>query len=139
MLCQVSVLERIFEMAIYLYEDNRGKVLFLDWYRKIREKDQSIYRKVNDMLTQMNEQTLPLTRPTVKRMILRLPYRHLYKIRLGKYRLMFIAQDGDYFIMHAFRKTTQKTPDKEIHKVDREIKQHHYIPLKRKMFEESEG
>ena len=39
-------------MAIYLYEDNRGKVLFLDWYRKIREKDQSIYRKVNDMLTQ---------------------------------------------------------------------------------------
>ena len=29
-------------MAIYLYEDNRGKVLFLDWYRKIREKDQSI-------------------------------------------------------------------------------------------------
>ena len=75
MLCQVSVLERIFEMAIYLYEDNRGKVLFLDWYRKIREKDQSIYRKVNDMLTQMNEQTLPLTRPTVKRMILRLPNR----------------------------------------------------------------
>ncbi|MGX5378130.1 type II toxin-antitoxin system RelE/ParE family toxin [Ligilactobacillus sp. LYQ135] len=125
-------------MAIYLYEDKRGKILFLDWYYKIKEKDPSIYRKVNDMLDQMRNQSLPLTRPTVKRMILRLPYRHLYKIRLGKYRLMFIAQDGDYFIMHAFRKTTQKTPDKEIHQVDREIKQHHYILLKSKMLTESE-
>lgn len=109
-------------MAIYVYQDNRGDIPFITWYKKIREKDPSIYRKVNSMLKQMDAQTLPLTRPTVKRMILRLPYRHLYKIRLGKYRLMFLAQDGDYTLMHAFRKTTQKTPDKEIHKVDREIK-----------------
>lgn len=97
-------------MAIYVYQDNRGDIPFTTWYKKIREKDPSIYRKVNSMLKQMEAQTLPLTRPTVKRMILRLPYRHLYKIRLGKYRLMFLAQDGDYTLMHAFRKTTQKLP-----------------------------
>ena len=123
-------------MAIYLYKDKRGKVSFLEWYHKIKEKDPSIYRKINDMLSQMHAQTLPLTRPTVKRMIARLPYRHLYKIRLGKYRLMFIAYEGDYFIMHAFRKTTQKTPDKEIHQVDHEVQQHRYIPLKEKMLTE---
>lgn len=126
-------------MAIYLYKDPRNKISFLDWYQKIKEKDPSIYRKVNDMLKQMDEQTLPLTRPTVKRMILRLPYRHLYKIRLGKYRLMFLASEGNYYIMHAFRKTTQKTPDKEIHKVDREIKQKSYIELTAKMLEDGEA
>ncbi len=115
-------------MAIFVYEDNRGNVPFYEWRDNIAAKDPSIYRKVQDMIQMMRDQNLPLTRPLVKRMLLRLPYRNLYKIRLGKYRLMFLADDGDYYLLHAFRKTTQQTPERERHIVSREIERHHYLP-----------
>ena len=41
----------------------------------------------------------------------------IYELRPGDNRVLFFFRDGDSFILlHAFRKTTQQTPDREIKK-----------------------
>lgn len=113
-------------MAIFVYEDKRGKVPFYEWRNKMNAKEPSIAHKIDDMIAMMTSQSLPLERPRVKRMLARLPYRDLFKIRLGKYRLFFLFKDDNYYLLHAFRKSSQRTPEKECRLVAREIEEEHY-------------
>ena len=47
----------------------------------------------------------------------------IYELRPGKNRVLFFAAVGDDFVLlHAFRKTTQKTPKREIEKAIHEMK-----------------
>ena len=87
-------------MAIFVYEDKRAKIPFYEWRNKMNAKEPS--------------------------MLARLPYRDLFKIRLGKYRLFFLFKDDDYYLLHAFRKSSQRTPEKECRLVAREIEANHY-------------
>ncbi|MBU3851305.1 MAG: type II toxin-antitoxin system RelE/ParE family toxin [Candidatus Paralactobacillus gallistercoris] len=113
-------------MAIFVYEDKRAKIPFYEWRNKMNAKEPSIAHKIDDMIAMMQNKTLPLERPRVKRMLARLPYRDLFKIRLGKYRLFFLFKDDDYYLLHAFRKSSQRTPEKECRLVAREIEANHY-------------
>lgn len=114
---------------IYVYKDKRGKIPFCDWMTEMKKRDESVYHKITYMLEQMEAGTLPLERPNVKKMLARCDYRHLYKIRLGKYRLFFLAENNDYKLLHAFRKSSNATPEKEVKRVTREIEDGYYEPL----------
>ncbi len=47
----------------------------------------------------------------------------LYELRPSSSRVLFFAKDGDTFVLlHAFSKSTQKTPQNEIQKAQREMK-----------------
>lgn len=47
----------------------------------------------------------------------------LYELRPSSSRVLFFAKDGDTFVLlHAFSKTSQKTPQIEIEKAQREMK-----------------
>lgn len=110
---------------IYCYQDKRGHCPVKEWLETLN--DESVLNKVNVMLEQMQDGSLRLEKPNVKKMLARCSYRHLYKIRLGKYRLFFLAEEGDYKLLHAFRKSSNATPEKEVKQVVREIKAGTYI------------
>lgn len=116
-------------MAIYVYEDKRGNSPFVTWYQKLQKKEPAIFEKMTGILQEMEEDKLELVRPRVKKMLARTNYRHLYKMRLGKYRLFFLCEHHDYYLLHAFRKSSQTTPEKEIRAVTKEIESQHFIPL----------
>lgn len=116
---------------ISVYQDKRGKIPFNDWMDDMKHRDESVYHKIEDMLSQMETGTLRLERPNVKKMLARCDYRNLYKIRLGKYRLFFIVENGDYKLLHTFRKSSNATPEKEVKRVSREIEDGYYIALKK--------
>lgn len=115
-------------MSIFIYQNKRGIVPFIQWKKEVCLKDPSMNKKINNILTMMEKNTLLLKAPNVKRMISRLPkHRHLFKIRIGKYRMFFIFKNNNYYILHAFQKNTQTTPKKECVLVDHEINEKHYI------------
>lgn len=115
---------------VQCYQDARGQVPIQDWLDDIRLHDQSTYHKFGEIVQQMEEGTLPLVRPNVKRTP---PKRTgcscLYKLRLGKYRLFFLLEDHEYRLLHAFRKSSNATPDKEFRIAKKEISHHQFVPL----------
>lgn len=112
---------------IYIYKNKKG-CPFIEWLNIVKEREPAVYRKVNNMLDQMKNNTLPFVRPNVKKTP---PQRTgcpcLYKIRLGHYRLFFLWQNHNYYLLHAFRKSSNATPDKEFRRVKKEIAEATYI------------
>lgn len=107
---------------IYAYINKREEIPFLIWLEKIKKKDQSIYNKSIKMLEMMNDDTLPLVRPNVKKTpIHRTGFNNLYKIRLGKYRLLFLVDNHNYYLLHTLRKKTNQTPQKDFDQAVREL------------------
>lgn len=114
---------------IYAYVDNKG-CPFLDWMETAEKKDPSAYRKMQAVLEQMEQNTLPMVRPNVKKTPpQRTGHHHLYKLRLGKYRLFFEWRDHDYYLLHLFRKSSNATPDKEFRIVKKEMEKDSYQSL----------
>lgn len=118
-------------MSIYVYEE-RGRCPFYDWMRNIQHKNSAMYYKMFDILQQMEDNQLQLAPPQVKKMLARSKYRNLYKMRLGNYRLFFLWENHHYYLLHAFEKTSQTTPEKEVKQVEKEIRRGSYLPLERK-------
>ncbi|MBO8441831.1 MAG: type II toxin-antitoxin system RelE/ParE family toxin [Firmicutes bacterium] len=115
-------------MSIYVYKDLKGQCPFLQWLDQIKVSDKTVFNKINYYLDLMSTNQLPLVKPNVKKT----PTRRtncscLYKLRIGKYRLFFLFKNNNYYLFHCFRKTTQKTPNKEFTKVKREINTNIYI------------
>ena len=75
----------------------------------------------------MFKDELPLIKPNVKSMNARCNYKNLYKLRLGKFRLFFIKNKENYILLHAFRKKTQTTPQKEINQAIKELRSNDFI------------
>ena len=51
----------------------------------------------------------------------------LYELRPGKHRIIYFyhdVEDNSYVLLHAFKKSTQKTPLSEIEKAKREVKEY---------------
>lgn len=114
---------------LYTYIDHKGESLFEKWFHSIEYKEPSVFHKTCSILQQMNDNTLPLEPPNVRRMKKRTGNNHLYKIRIGKYRLFFLLQDDHYYLLHTFRKSTQKTPEAEIKQVMKEVKNSNFQPF----------
>lgn len=114
---------------IYTYIDHRKKAPFLNFFKQIKETDHSMWHKTCDILKQMDNQSLSLKPPQVKTMLARTGLRHVYKLRLGHYRLFFIVYEHDFYLLHAFKKTSQTTPEKEIKKLKKELRQATFVPL----------
>lgn len=115
---------------VKVYVDARGQSPMIAWLEEVSQKDSSTYRKFCDIVQQMEEDTLPLVRPNVKRTPpKRTGCNHLYKMRLGKYRLFFLLEDHQYLLLHAFRKTSNATPDKEFRIAKKEIEHHEFKEL----------
>lgn len=125
-------------MSIYIYEDKRGEHPFLSWYHQLQRKNEAMFHKVNALLKEMDDDSLERVRPRVKKMLARTDYRHLYKMRLGKYRLFFLYENQHYYLLHAFRKTSQTTPEKEVKKVSKEIEEHRFVPLTISLLQEKQ-
>ncbi len=114
---------------IYVYMDSKG-CPFSDWMAMAKKKDPSAYRKMLSVLSQMEDGTLPMVRPNVKKTpSQRTGHHHLYKLRLGKYRLFFEWRDHDYYLLHLFRKSSNATPDKEFRVVKKEMEKQQYEKL----------
>lgn len=111
---------------LYTYINRKGDSLFEVWFEKVKHQDPSIYQKTSDVLYHMVQDDLPMNPPNVRHMTKRTGNHSLYKIRLGKYRLFFLAKDNNYYLLHVFRKSSQTTPEKEIKQVLREVKEANY-------------
>ena len=113
---------------IYLYQDKKG-CPFLLWKEQMKKKEPAVYRKIEKMLMQMQSNELPLERPNVKKTPPQRTGSHcLYKIRLGSYRLFFLWKEQDYYLLHAFRKSSNATPEKEFRIVKKELLKYQFIP-----------
>lgn len=112
---------------VKVYVDARGNIPIDDFVAEVAQKDQSTYRKFQSIVEQMKADTLPLVRPNVKKTPpKRTGCNHLYKLRLGKYRMFFLLEDHDYLLLHAFRKSSNATPDKEFRVAKKEIAHHQF-------------
>ena len=114
---------------IYVYIDHRAKSPFLSFLEDIKQTDRAMYHKTLELLEEMKNDSLRLERPRVKTMLARTKLRQVYKIRLGQYRLFFLVKNHHYYLLHAFKKTSQTTPEKEIKQLKKEVKQQTFIPL----------
>lgn len=114
-------------MSVKVYCDARGQVPMADFLAEVEQKDPSTYRKFLSVVEQMKTDALPLVRPNVKKTPpKRTGCNHLYKLRLGKYRLFFLLEDHEYLLLHAFRKSSNATPEKEFRVAKKEIAHHEF-------------
>ena len=113
---------------LYTYINRKGDSPFAQWLVEIEHKEPSVYHKVCSILQHMENHDLPLEPPNVRRMIKRTGNHSLYKIRVGKFRLFFVMKNNNYYLLHTFRKSSQKTPEKEIKQVVREVNEDNYQP-----------
>lgn len=121
-------------MEIYFFKNNKKQSPFFEWINNIKKNNPSIYKKTIYNINLMFNDELPLIKPNVKSMNARCNYKNLYKLRLGKFRLFFIKNKENYILLHAFRKKTQTTPQKEINKAIKELRSNDFILLNKKEF-----
>ncbi|MBO8441446.1 MAG: type II toxin-antitoxin system RelE/ParE family toxin [Firmicutes bacterium] len=121
-------------MQIYFFQNNKEQSPFLEWINNIKKNNPSIYKKTIYNINLMFKDELPLIKPNVKSMNARCNYKNLYKLRLGKFRLFFIKNKENYILLHAFRKKTQTTPQKEINQAIKELRSNDFILLNKKEF-----
>lgn len=121
-------------MQIYFFQNNKKQSPFLEWINNIKKNNPSIYKKTIYNINLMFKDELPLIKPNVKSMNARCNYKNLYKLRLGKFRLFFIKNKENYILLHAFRKKTQTTPQKEINQAIKELRSNNFILLNKKEF-----
>lgn len=114
---------------LYTYVNHKNESLFEQWLITMERKEPSVYHKALDILNKMENGILHLDPPNVRRMKKRTGENSLYKIRVGKYRLFFVMQQNNYYLLHTFRKSSQKTPESEIKQVMKEVKEACYRPL----------
>lgn len=119
---------------IYCYQDRKGDLPIIEWLEEVAHQEKSTYQKMLHTLSQMQEKKLPLERPLVKKTPKqRTGYNNVYKMRLGNYRLFFQVEQQDYYLLHAFYKKTQATPEKEFRQVKKEIKAQSFVEIPKKI------
>jgi phage-related protein len=106
---------------IYFYKDKNGKEPVLDYIQELenhKDKDSRIkLNKINDYIQALSDYGTHVGEPYVK---------HLdgciWELRPLRDRILFVGwTNGSYFLLHQFKKKTQKTPQREIEKAKREL------------------
>ncbi|CAM3956962.1 type II toxin-antitoxin system RelE/ParE family toxin [Catellicoccus marimammalium] len=114
-------------MTVYIFQSPTNKIPIQTWLDHVQTKNTSVYHKALVTIQQMEKGELSMKPPQVKKMLARTKHRNLFKMRLGEYRLFFLYQNHNYYLLHAFPKHSQTTPEKEVKQVNKEIKQDSYI------------
>lgn len=121
---------------IYCYQNKKGVVPILTWLNEIAHQDKSSFHKMQATLEKMAQHDLLLERPLIKKTPkARTGFANLYKMRLGKYRLFFQVSGENYYLLHAFYKKTQATPEREFKQVKKEMQEATFVPYPKNKFQ----
>ena len=107
---------------IYFYEDRNGDSSVYNWIKELsgrKGKDAGIQlQKVNDYLTILQHKELSAGEPFVKHLA-----GEIWELRPLRNRILFAAWRGDGFVLlHHFFKQTRKTPQREIDRAQKALK-----------------
>ncbi len=99
---------------IYFYEDHRGRSPVMEYINKLPASDRARINNVLRLLEEFGTKLgMPHARPIEGK---------LWELRPGGNRLLYFLYLGRTFvILHAFRKQTKRTPDREIEIANRRM------------------
>ena len=108
--------------AIYFYKDKNGKEPVLEYLKELLSqngKDSRIKAaKIQDYINILSEHGTKIGEPYIKHID-----GEIWELRPLRDRIFFVAWVNNSFVLlHHFMKKTQKTPNKEIEKAKRELK-----------------
>lgn len=108
--------------AIYFYRDKNGKEPVLEYLKELLSqngKDSRIKAaKIQDYINILSEHGTKIGEPYMKHI-----EGEIWELRPLRDRIFFVAWvDNSFVLLHHFMKKTQKTPNKEIEKAKRELK-----------------
>ena len=111
---------------IFIYTDARGRAPLREYMKnlKAQKDDDSRIRlmKIQDYSNLLQEKGTMLPKTICKHFTDK-KHSWLWELRPGGDRVLFFAWDGGSFVLlHAFRKQSQKTPESELRKAEREYK-----------------
>lgn len=111
---------------IIIYEDARGRAPLREYLKKLKSQkdDDSRIRigKIQDYISLLQEKGTMLPKPVCKHFSDK-KHSWLWELRPGGDRVLFFAWTGGAFVLlHAFKKKSQKTPDAELRRAEREYK-----------------
>lgn len=110
--------------SVYFYKDKNGKQPVLDYMRELstqNTKDAKIkLRKIQDYINVLKEFGTRAGEPYTKKVD---DLSDIWELRPAGDRILFVAWINNSFVLlHSFHKKTQKTPQREIEKARRELK-----------------
>lgn len=111
---------------IFIYTDARGRAPLREYMKNLKAQkgDDSRIRlmKIQDYINLLQEKGTMLPKTICKHFTDK-KHSWLWELRPGGDRVLFFAWDGGSFVLlHAFRKQSQKTPESELRKAEREYK-----------------
>ncbi len=111
---------------IIVYTDKRGRAPLREYLLELKKqsgKDARIrLEKMQDYIGLLEERGLSLPKTICKHFSDK-KHQWLWELRPGGDRVLFFAwENGAFVLLHAFEKTTQKTPESELRKAEREYK-----------------
>ena len=114
------------EHEIIVYTDARGRAPLREYMKQLKAQkdDDSRIRltKIQDYINLLQEKGTMLPK-TICKHFPDTKHSWLWELRPGGDRVLFFAWTGGSFVLlHAFRKQSQKTPESEIRKAEREYK-----------------
>ena len=114
------------EHEIIVYTDARGRAPLREYMKQLKAQkdDDSRIRltKIQDYINLLQEKGTMLPKTICKHFPDK-KHSWLWELRPGGDRVLFFAWTGGSFVLlHAFRKQSQKTPESEILKAEREYK-----------------
>ena len=111
---------------ILIYTDARGRSPLREYLKELREQkgDDARIRlsKMQDYISLLEEKGTMLPKTICKHFSDK-KHAWLWELRPGGDRVLFFAWTGGAFVLlHAFRKQSQKTPESELQKAEREYR-----------------
>ncbi|MBR6027711.1 MAG: type II toxin-antitoxin system RelE/ParE family toxin [Clostridia bacterium] len=109
---------------ILIYEDQRGRAPILEYFRAMEADHSKEARirltKAQDYINLLKERGTILPNSICKHFSDK-KHSWLWELRPGGDRVLFFAwKDGSFVLLHAFEKKSQKTPQREIDRAERE-------------------
>ena len=106
---------------VYFYKNKNGKSPVLDYLRELIEKNDKDSRiKANKILTYIDY--LEKHGTQAKEPYAKYLSGDIWELRPLKDRILYAAQsDKGFILLHIFRKSTQKTPKREVEKAKRNL------------------
>ncbi len=94
-------------MRVAYFETERGDLPVRDYIESLPERERA---KTKALIAHLAERTT-LREPHAKKIV---GYTGLYELRPGDHRIFYCYHEGMAVLLHAFRKKSNKTPQREI-------------------------
>ncbi len=95
------------KLTVLYYETTRRSQPVRDYILSLNEKEQAKLMALIDFLSERRVLTEPFSKKISG-------YSGLYELRSGAHRIFYCYQEQNIVLLHAFRKKSQKTPQREI-------------------------